>query len=70
MLDISREEEDPLRSNVPRKILESLAFSSMTQRYEDVADAHQETFEWIFMIRQHSSFSGLTSRSGLPQAVE
>jgi type II secretory ATPase GspE/PulE/Tfp pilus assembly ATPase PilB-like protein len=48
MLDVSREEEDHLRTSVLRKIFASLAFSAMTQRYEDVADAHQETFEWIF----------------------
>jgi hypothetical protein len=48
MLDVSREEEDLFRSSVLNKIFASLAFSAMTQRYEDVADAHQDTFEWIF----------------------
>jgi hypothetical protein len=51
MLDVSWEEEDHFRffrSGVRHKILSSLAFSTMSQRYEDVIDAHQETFEWIF----------------------
>ncbi|RDW75803.1 hypothetical protein BP5796_06624 [Coleophoma crateriformis] len=29
-------------------ILEALAFSSMTERQDEVAEAHQKTFEWIF----------------------
>jgi hypothetical protein len=48
MFDVSQEEEDFFRSSVLRKILAGLEFSAMTQRYEDVADAHQDTFEWIF----------------------
>jgi hypothetical protein len=48
MLDVSPEEESLFRSSVLNKIFASLAFSAMTQRYEDVADAHQDTFEWIF----------------------
>lgn len=48
MSDVSQEEEDLFRSSVLQKIFAGLAFSAMTQRYEDVADAHQDTFEWIF----------------------
>jgi hypothetical protein len=33
---------------VQRALLSSLRFSSITQRYEEIAEAHRSTFEWIF----------------------
>ena len=48
MLDVSHKAEESFRLRVQNHILASLAFSTMTQRYEDVADAHQNTFDWAF----------------------
>jgi hypothetical protein len=47
MLDVSHEEEQRLRSSIERKILE-LLYPYMTDRYEDVLEAHLQTFDWIF----------------------
>lgn len=33
---------------VQRALLSSLRFLSITQRYEEIAEAHRSTFEWIF----------------------
>jgi hypothetical protein len=33
---------------VQRSVLDSLYFASISQRYEEVAEAHRSTFEWIF----------------------
>jgi len=37
---------------VQRSILDSLYFPTITQRYEEVAEAHRSTFEWIFTANQ------------------
>lgn len=41
-------EEAKLRRSVASSILRSLRFSMKTQRFDDVNDAHHETFNWIF----------------------
>jgi NACHT domain len=48
MLDISSAEEEKLRRTVEVKVLEELAYESMTSRYENVLHAHPQTFDWIF----------------------
>jgi len=37
---------------VQRSALDSLYFASSSQRYEEVAEAHRSTFEWIFKADQ------------------
>ncbi|CZR66945.1 uncharacterized protein PAC_16845 [Phialocephala subalpina] len=48
MLDIDHAEELKIRTSIQRKILEALAYPTMTTRYEDVLEAHPHTFDWIF----------------------
>ena len=48
MLSVSEVEENHLRNSIQTEILESLKYSTMTNRYEDVVDAYPETFEWAF----------------------
>lgn len=43
-----QEEETRVRRATSTTILESLRFSMISQRMEDVTEAHDETFEWIF----------------------
>jgi hypothetical protein len=42
------EEEESLRKSVSIQILNSLLFSTINDRYERVAEAHERTFEWIY----------------------
>jgi len=48
MLDISMPEEHELRASVADRIIHSLSYTAMTNRYEDVVEAHPQTFEWAF----------------------
>jgi hypothetical protein len=48
MLDISNPEERKLRESVTKSIIQSLSYTAMTNRYEDVVEAHPQTFEWAF----------------------
>ena len=48
ILDVSKAKESELRREVRSRILQSLAYPTMTSRYEDILDAHPETFEWAF----------------------
>jgi len=41
-----------IEAAVRRSILGSLRFDSIDQRYEEVAEAHRSTFEWIFKADQ------------------
>lgn len=43
-----RWKEREIRKAVQAKILESLYFSSITERFEAVDEAHKKTFQWIF----------------------
>jgi len=45
-------EEAKIRRSIAATILESLRFSMIKQRMEEVLEAHHETFQWIF---QHPS---------------
>ncbi|OCL14738.1 hypothetical protein AOQ84DRAFT_220108 [Glonium stellatum] len=52
IISVSTKEENSLRLTVEKIILESLYFERMTARYEEIAEAHQKTFEWIFQPPQ------------------
>lgn len=47
-LDNLWEEEFQTRRRVERAILDDFRFPSMTNRKEEIADTHPETFQWIF----------------------
>ena len=70
MLGATPEEEQSLRDDVESSILESLTFEGMSSRFEDVVEAHVETFEWVFEDNSErffcANFSGwLESGSGI-----
>ena len=46
MLSVSRCAEDRLRDEVGMAILNCLTYDEMTNGFEDVDEAHPETFEW------------------------
>jgi hypothetical protein len=48
MLDVSDHQESVTRGRVQDSILASLAYPSMTERYQDIIEAHPKTFEWVF----------------------
>jgi hypothetical protein len=48
MLNVGSSEEKDLRNSVDRKLLRELAYPNMTNRYEDIVEAHPKTFDWIF----------------------
>lgn len=48
MLDVSAAEELRTRKRVHTGILQSLHYLAMSDRYEEVQEAHAETFEWAF----------------------
>jgi hypothetical protein len=48
MFNVSEAEESELRNIVQSKILESLRYPTMANRYENVAEAHPCTFDWAF----------------------
>jgi hypothetical protein len=48
MLNVSKPAEFKLRRDVFFEICQSLRYSAMTHRYEDVLEAYPETFEWAF----------------------
>lgn len=48
MLSVNDEEEKALRRTVQKQILEMLRYPYMTDRYEQLVEAHPDTFEWIF----------------------
>ena len=64
MLEVGDGEEERLRSSVQRKILGQLQYPAMTNRYEEVLQAHPQTFDWIFCIRTMRSNLGVTSGRG------
>ncbi|RMJ07602.1 hypothetical protein CDV36_012796 [Fusarium kuroshium] len=51
---------------VQRMLLSCLRFPSISQRYEEVAEAHRSTFEWIFKADK----SGEATWSNFPQWLE
>lgn len=46
--DYSKSEETLLRNSTSSTIIDSLCFSSITQRLDEVTEAHYDTFQWIF----------------------
>ncbi|KAE9364418.1 hypothetical protein N431DRAFT_421379 [Stipitochalara longipes BDJ] len=48
MLNVSDASERKLRTSIQESIINSLKYPSMTHRYEDVIEAHPNTFEWAF----------------------
>jgi hypothetical protein len=48
MLDVNQSEEIKLRNDIWKSILAGLKYDTMTTRYEDVVEAHPETFDWVF----------------------
>jgi hypothetical protein len=48
IVDSIRSKERGIRKAVQVKILESLCFLLITERYEAVDEAHKKTFQWIF----------------------
>jgi hypothetical protein len=70
-LEVLRDEEEEVRLKVQVRILESLRFSTITSRYEDVSETYNKTFNWIFYNstteqRPWSSFNDwLISGSGV-----
>ncbi|KAJ4132475.1 hypothetical protein NW754_015292 [Fusarium falciforme] len=51
---------------VQRALLRCLHFASISQRYEEVAEAHRSTFEWIFKADKSDETAG----SSFPQWLE
>ncbi|KAF8850471.1 hypothetical protein BDZ45DRAFT_751704 [Acephala macrosclerotiorum] len=47
-LEVPRNEEAEIRKLVGNKILESLRYAAMSQRFDKVSEAHQKAFNWIF----------------------
>jgi len=47
-VEVTRDEEAEIRKLVGNKILESLRDPMMSQRFEEVNEAHVKTFNWIF----------------------
>jgi hypothetical protein len=48
MLNVVDHEEEKLRRKVNGLLLDGLAYPHMTNRYEEILEAHPNTFEWIF----------------------
>jgi len=48
MLGVSDAAEHKVRTAIHDEILQSLRYPAMTNRYEDVLEAHPDTFEWAF----------------------
>ncbi|KAH7418606.1 hypothetical protein BKA64DRAFT_635725 [Cadophora sp. MPI-SDFR-AT-0126] len=55
MLNVGSEKEAQLRDVVNTTLLEQLSYSCMTNRYEEIREAHSETFKWIFCGAEHSA---------------
>jgi hypothetical protein len=56
MLGVTQEEERSLRNAVERSVLASLTFEGMTRRLEEVSDAHEVTFDWVFQDNSQRFF--------------
>jgi hypothetical protein len=63
MLDISEAAESRTRDTVQNSILKTLRYPSMSDRYEDIVEAHPETFEWAF----HDSTAKQRKWSNIPE---
>ena len=54
MLNVRPAKESLLRGVVNRTILEQLSYPHMTNRYEEIEEAHFKTFDWIFCGAEQS----------------
>lgn len=54
MLNVGPEKESQLRNVVNKTILEQLSYPHMTNRYEEIQEAHSKTFDWIFCGAEQS----------------
>jgi len=54
MLNVRPEKESQLRDVVNTTILEQLSYPHMTNRYEEIEEAHSKTFDWIFCGAEQS----------------
>jgi len=62
LLSVSQSSEQRLRNKVRTTILEYLKYEEMTNRFEDVDEAHPETFEWAFSApAEEQSWSDLST---------
>lgn len=48
MFDVPNDIEHRFRSSVQNEIVQSLSYPEMDYRYEDVVEAHPETYQWVF----------------------
>ncbi|KAH7237239.1 hypothetical protein B0J15DRAFT_431084 [Fusarium solani] len=55
-----------IEAAVQRVLLKCLRFASISQRYEEVAEAHRSTFEWIFKADKSDETAG----NSFPQWLE
>lgn len=70
MLNVSDASERQLRISIQESIIKSLRYPSMTHRYEDVIEAHPNTFKWAFRTPPMINCYGATFLSGCgPAAV-
>ncbi|ORY68368.1 uncharacterized protein BCR38DRAFT_362736, partial [Pseudomassariella vexata] len=54
-----RHDEKRRRSAVTEQILNSLAFESHSQRYDDVVDTHRKTFDWVFRSPEYGPHAAM-----------
>jgi hypothetical protein len=60
IIDVFNAKESELRREVRSRILQSLAYPTMTSGYEDVLDAHPETLNGRFKSQELVNCSGAT----------
>lgn len=53
-----KKNERAIRKKVGDDLLQSLWFSSITERYEEVAEAHQRTYQWVFKPPKENVHAG------------
>jgi hypothetical protein len=67
MLNVSEEDEKQLQNYVSRTILKTLSFPRMTNRYENILEAHPETYQWIFSDAAEGTLPWSNFRSWLQE---
>lgn len=70
MLNVSEEDEKQLQNYVSRTILKTLSFPRMTNRYENILEAHPETYQWIFSDAAEGTLPWSNFRSWLQEDGE
>lgn len=50
MFALCQQEEQRLRDHVQNKILKSLRYPTMTDRYEQIIEAYQQAYDWVFQL--------------------